>query len=161
MRHRDTRWSMQIPLPMCRSRDALGQAHLGLGWLAFEAGKVSAFIPQGKREIFELRTRRGCAFERRRITRFECSIAGCLSELRFGIDCGCREFPYSERRPSPNGRRLAGFDDRVSVRMVGCRYDVRGCRGLTGLGEITGATGIAWLIEGQRGGSRSDRAHSS
>ena len=40
-------------------RDAVGQAHAGLGRLALEAGEGVGFIPQGKREIFELRTRTG------------------------------------------------------------------------------------------------------
>ena len=78
------------------------------GWRVKPA-KVSAFVPQGKREIFELRTRTGLRIRATANHPFRMLNRWVpLSDLRPAIELRLPgRFPCSERRPSRNGKRLS------------------------------------------------------
>ncbi len=97
---------------------ALGQAHVGVGRLAVRPAKVSAFMEQGTREIFELRTRAGLRIRATANHPFLMPNRWVpLSELRAGDRIAVAgEIPVFGKTPIPDweatllGRGLKKYD---------------------------------------------------
>ncbi len=106
MRHRAIPvWWTPIPAPMCRSPRCVG-ASGRLAWdgSRLKPAKVSAFVPQGKREIFELRTRAGLRIRATANHPFRMLKRWVpLSELRPGDRIAvAREIPMFGKTPIPD-----------------------------------------------------------